>query len=86
MTVNVEPRSSSGSSAPVAGCLGEAARLGGELVDGRRVAVPDHGDDEPLIGLDGEPEVVAVEVDDLVTFEPAFSSGNSRERQRRRPQ
>ena len=71
VTVNVEPRSSSGFERARTGCLREPRDLRGELLDRRRVAAADDGDDEALLGLDGDSEVVAVEVDDLVALEAA---------------
>ena len=60
-----------------AGLLGEPREVGGELVDGPRVAAADDGDDEPLVGLDGDTEVVPVEVDDLVALEPRVQLGEA---------
>ena len=75
VTVNVEPRSSSGLSVPGAGGLGEAPHLGVELLDRGRVAAADDRDDEALVGLDGDAQVVAVEVDDLVAVEARVQLG-----------
>ena len=47
----------------------EPAHLGFELVDARRAAAANDGHDEAGVGLDGDPEVVALEVDDLVALE-----------------
>src|SRR5918992_1074347 len=45
-------------------------RLGRQLVQRGAVAAADDRDDEPLVGLDREAEVVALEVDDHVPLEP----------------
>src|SRR5580765_8926658 len=52
------------------GGLSEALDLLGELADRGRVAAADDRRDEPLLRLDGNAEVVAVEVHDLVALEP----------------
>ena len=75
VTVNVDPRSSSGSSEPARAASARRPASAASSVDGRGVAAADDGDDEALIGLDGEPEVVAVEVDDLVAFETRVQLG-----------
>ncbi len=58
-----------------AGAFGQAGDFRGELVDRRRVTPADDGDDEPVTGLDRDAEVVPVEVDDLVAFEPRVQLG-----------
>src|SRR6266700_2880919 len=60
--------------------FGEPCDLVRQLVDGARVAVADDRDDEPLVGLHGDAEVVAVEVDDLVALEPSVQLGHLFER------
>ena len=70
VTVKVESRSSSGLSVPARAASARRATSSGELVEAPRVAGADDRDDEPLVGLDGDAEVVAVEVDDLVALEP----------------
>ena len=69
------------------------ARLGRErvdvvakLLDAPRVAAADDGNDEALLGLDGDAQVVAVEVDDLVALESRVQLGEVAQRQRRRVQ
>src|SRR5581483_9727194 len=52
-----------------AGAFGEPVDIGPQLLDGARVAGPDDRHDEPPVGLDGDAEVVALEVDDLVALE-----------------
>ena len=69
VTVNVEPRSSSGLSVPALRRVGEPLHVGVELVERTRVAVPHDRDDEPLLGLHGDADVVAVEVDELVAVD-----------------
>src|SRR5260221_201852 len=60
---------------PRPGVVGEPHDVSRELVDAARVAAPDNRDDKALLGLHGEPEVVAVEVDDLVALEPGVQLG-----------
>ena len=86
VTVNVEPRSSSGCELPGARGLGEALDVGGELLHRSRVAAADDRDDEPLLGLDGDADVVAVEVDDLVALEPGVQFRELLQRRRARLQ
>ena len=86
VTVNVEPRSSSGASLPVARLRCELVDVGPQLVDAARVAAADDGHDEPLVGLHGDAEVVAVEIDDLVALEPRVQLGELAQRQRGRAQ
>jgi len=57
--------------------LGEGVDVGAELVEAATVAAAHHRHDEPLVGLHRDPEVVAVEVDDLVALEPRVQLGNS---------
>ena len=65
VTVKVPPRSSSGLSVARVGCLGEALHLGVELVEREPVGAVDDRDDEPLLGLDRDADVVAVEQHEL---------------------
>ena len=74
VTVNVEPRSSVGRELPGPRRLGEAADVGVELLDRARVAAAHDRDDEALLGLDGDAEVVAVELDDLARPRAARSA------------
>ena len=85
VTVNVEPRSSSGLSGPVAGRFREALDLLRQLVDRGRVAAADDRYDETVVGLDGDAEVVAVEVHDLVALESRVQLGELLAASRRRP-
>ena len=71
MTVNVPPRSSSGFSVPALRGFGEPAHLGVELVERARVAAAHDRDDETLLGLHGDADVVAVEVDELAVLDAA---------------
>ena len=68
VTVNVEPRSSSGLSAP---SRAASARRSTSAASSSRslVAGADHGNDEAVVCLHGDAEVVAVEVDDLLALE-----------------
>src|SRR6266566_7344117 len=59
----------------VARRLREAGDLVRELVGGVSVAVADDRHDQALLGLHGDAEVVAVEVDDLVSLEPRVQLG-----------
>src|SRR6266566_2450539 len=59
----------------VARRLREAGDLVRELVGGVLVAVADDRHDQALLGLHGDAEVVAVEVDDLVALEPRVQLG-----------
>ena len=85
VTVNVEPRSSSGLSVPARAASARRSTSACELVDRRRVAAADDRDDEPVVGLHGDAEVVAVEVDDLVALEPRVQLRELLQRARRRP-
>ena len=71
VTVKVPPRSSSGFKRAGSGGVGEARGLGGELLERSGVAASDDRDDEALVGLDGDAEVVALEIDELVVLEPS---------------
>ena len=75
VTVNVEPRSSSGFSVPARAAFDEPGHLGGQLVDRRRVAAADDRYDEAVVGLHGDADVVALEVDDLVAVDPRVQLG-----------
>ena len=86
VTVKVEPRRSSGASLPVARLLRRARRRRRVARRAARVAAAHDGHDEPLVGLDGDAEVVAVEVDDLVALEARVQLGELLQRQRRRTQ
>ena len=66
--------------------LGERVDVGAQLVDGARRAVADDRHDEPCVGLHGDAEVVAVEVDDLVALEPRIELREPPERLGGRPQ
>ena len=86
VTVNVEPLSSARSSVPARARSASAsisARSSSTLL---RVAAADDRDDEALLGLHGDAEVVAVEVDDLVALEPRVQLGELVQRQRGRAQ
>ncbi len=67
---------------PGARGLGQPGHVLGELVEGAGVAAANDGDDEALVGLDGDAEVVAVEVDDLVALEPGVELRHLLERLR----
>ena len=67
--VNVPPRSSSGFSVPARAASASRSTSARELLERRGVAAADDRDDEPLVGLHGDAEVVALEVDDLVALE-----------------
>ncbi len=86
VTVKVEPRSSSAASLPsraLAASSSTSARSSSTL----RVSQPrTTGHDEPLLGLHGDAEVVAVEVDDLVALEPRVQLGELAQRERGRVQ
>ena len=69
VTVNVPPRSSSGFERARVRGLGEAPHLGVELVEREPVGAADDRDDEPLLGLDGDADVVAVEQHELVVLD-----------------
>ena len=69
---------------PGTGPLGERVDVLPQLLDGTRVAAAHHGDEQALLGLHGDPEVVAVEVDDLVAFEPRVQLGKLAQRVRGR--
>ena len=58
-----------------AGRLGETRHLVRQLVEALGLAGADDRDDEPLLGLHGDAEVVAVEVDDRVALEPGVQLG-----------
>ena len=49
--------------------VGEPLDVGAELVERARVAVAHDGHDEPLLGLHGDADVVAVEIDELVALD-----------------
>ncbi len=65
MTVNVPPRSSSGFSVPACAPSARRLHLGVELVEREPVGAVDDRDDEPLLGLDRDADVVAVEQHEL---------------------
>ena len=69
VTVNVPPRSSSGASLPF--CAASARRLmsASSSSSERESHVAHDGNDEPLLGLHGDPEVVALEIDELVVLD-----------------
>ena len=66
--------------------LGERVDVGAQLVEAALPAGADDGHDEPLVGLHRDAEVVAVEVDDLVAFEPGVQLGELLQRERGRAQ
>ena len=79
VTVNVEPRSSSGGSVPARAASASRCTSASSSSTEARVAAAHDGDDEALLGLDGDAEVVAVEVArSRRRSSRAFSSGNSR--------
>ena len=84
VTVNVEPRKLGGLERPGTSPLGERVDVVPELLDGTRVAVAHDGDEQALLGLHGDAEVVAVEVDDLVAFEARVQLGKLAQRLRGR--
>ena len=55
--------------------IGESSDLGIDLGDREPVAAVDDGHDEPCLGVDGDPEVVAVEQDDVVTLDARVQLG-----------
>jgi hypothetical protein len=59
--------------------LGEPPDLRLDLFEGFRSDVPHNGDDEALLGLDGDPDVVPVEVDEVVAVDPRVQLGELRE-------
>ena len=72
--------------------FGEPCELLRQLVDRARIAVADDRHDEALVRLDGDAEVVPVEVDDLVLFQARVQFrhllqglGHGLERQRDEP-
>ena len=73
--VNVPPRSSSGCECAGLRGLGEAPNLGVEVVERERVRAVDDGDDEALLGLDGDAEVVAVEQHELAVLDASVELG-----------
>ena len=75
VTVKVEPRSSSRVSVPRARRRSQPLDLRRELVERGRIAVADDGHHETRIRLDGDPEVVPIEIDDLVAFESRVELG-----------
>ena len=84
VTVNVLPRSSSGFSVPARAASASRVDLGRELASSDAVSQPrTTGTTRPCVGLDGDAEVVAVEIDDLVPLEPGVQLRELL--QRRRP-
>ena len=75
VTVNVEPRSSSGLRAPARAASARRSTSSASSSTEADVAAADDRHDEALVGLDGDAEVVAVEVDDLVALEPRVQLG-----------
>ncbi len=69
VTVKVEPRSSSGASLPARARSASASTSERSSSTAALRAAAHDGHDEPLVGLHGDAEVVAVEVDDLVALE-----------------
>ena len=82
--VNVPPRSSSGFSVPARAASASRSTSVASCSSERGVAAADDGDDEALVGLHGDSEVVAVEVDDLVALEAGVQLRVVGERRRRR--
>ena len=68
-TVNVEPRRSSAPSDPVRARSASAAISAAKLVDGLLVRPADDRHHETVVGLHGDPDVVAIEVEDRVAVE-----------------
>jgi hypothetical protein len=60
--------------------LGELGNLGRDLVDRLRVRTANDRDDEPVVGLDRDTDVVAIEIDDGVTVQPCVQLGELAER------
>ena len=71
---------------PGACLLGERVDVCAQLLDGALGATADDRHDEPLVGLDGDAEVVAVEEDDLVTLEAGVQLRELLQRERGRLQ
>ena len=71
VTVKVPPRSSSGFKVPARAASARRAVSAASSSSVRRVAASDDRDDKALLGLDGDPEVVALEIDELVALEPS---------------
>ena len=69
VTVKVPPRSSSGFKVPARAASARRAVSAASSSSVRGVAASDDRYDEPLLGLDGDPEVVALEIDELVALE-----------------
>ena len=70
VTVKVEPRSSSGLSVPARAASARRATSAPSSSSERVSQSRTTGTTRPCVGLDGDAEVVAVEVDDLVALEP----------------
>ena len=77
-TVNVEPRSSSGLSVPSRADSASPVSLRLDLLDAPLVHGPEHGHDEALVGLDGDSEVVPLEVHDLLAVQARVQLGTAR--------
>ena len=69
MTVNVPSRSSAGSSVPLRAASASLRHLRCQFLQRGCVAATDDRDDQPLLGLNGDTDVVALQIDDLVSFE-----------------
>src|SRR5437764_602582 len=66
--------------------LGQASDLRLELVDRLRVDVAHDGDDEALVRLDGDADVAAVEIEEVVALDPRIQLGKLAERAGHGPQ
>src|SRR6266508_5630639 len=64
----------------VARGVGEALDLGVELLERARIAVAHHRDDEALVRRDRDPDVVAVEVDELAVLDARVQLGERTQR------
>src|SRR5205085_410967 len=60
--------------------VGEAVDLVPQLLDGSRLDASHHRHDESVVRLDRDAEVVAVEIDDLVAFQPRVQLGEFAQR------
>ena len=80
VTVNVEPRSSSGARVPARAASARRSTSSASSSTDFVVAAADDRDDEALVGLHGDADVVAVEVDDLLALEAGVQLGELGER------
>ena len=65
---------------PAARPVREPPHLDGDLVDASPLAAAHDRDDQPVVGLDGDADVDAVEEDDVVALEAGVELGEPRER------